>query len=127
MPEGEMKACPLCGAVHGAKTGGPKMMVSDSGHGWNVRCTGCLCRGPAHFHPDKALAAWNRRPAPIFQPADVEDAVFMPVTINAGGYVYISQGDVGLITMSRNGARKLAETILSAVGTIQSKEAGDAA
>src|SRR5690348_11563525 len=57
----DLLPCPHCGAKHGAKTGGPKLMVSDSGHGWTVRCSHCLARGPNCFVKADAIAAWQSR------------------------------------------------------------------
>jgi hypothetical protein len=58
----ELRDCPLCGAAQGARTGGPKLMVSDSKQGWTVRCTGCLARGPNVFTQAEAVKRWNSRP-----------------------------------------------------------------
>lgn len=57
----ELLPCPFCGAEQAAKTGGPKLMVSDSGRGWTVRCTACLARGENRFVAADAVNAWNTR------------------------------------------------------------------
>jgi hypothetical protein len=78
--QARLKACPFCGAEQGARKGGPKLMVSDSGQGWTVRCTSCLARASNVFLSAEAIAAWNTR-TPDAQPSSTDEVERLAYTV----------------------------------------------
>jgi hypothetical protein len=131
MPEGEMKAIPGCPHCCYARPNCIKH--DDKVHPYRVTCPQCGCGTAYHGDFQQAWKAWRLRPAPIFQPADVEAAVAavfariegIPVDSDTVKFWMRSTDPEYLDVM--DDLRATVRAALSAIGTVQSKEAGDAA